>query len=513
MISDETGFTDRLHKIASVCQLISDEASLEMALTNTLGIDRRVLGIAYPKGTDDVIRLVQLANQLDIALYPISRGMNIGYGDKLPASNDQLIVDLSQLNRIRQLDQRFGLVTVEPGVTQGDLYNFLLEQSASFLMDATGAGLNSSIVGNTIDGGFGHTALGNRRRSIVNIEVVLGNGTLFTTGVFPACGPDLSGLFVQSNFGIITALTLRLLPKPEACSAYVFRIWQRDAAGCALEAFSRLKQRGVIEAIPHMANAVRTAMTTQSFAETWNRTEVLSETDALELARNPVVKVAPWTVLGSISGMKADIRLAKREMKNELKGLGSAVFFSDTTVNFLTRVTAIKGLRRFRLFDPLSKSVSSLQGLTGLTMGIPTDLASANICWRVNDPAKMGLIWFAPVIKPCAADLDSLLSIASPLFDKHQLEMPVTVSLVEGHRAICVFSIGFDKSNADETDRAHRLYGLLDKQCCAAGFAPYRTSILGMPELKYETGKLAALRALKQALDPNNIISPGRYIV
>ena len=212
MSHTESIHRERLSALFGEDQLLFEGPGLRAVTENSYGLERRVAGIVYPQSTKEVQNLTRLAREIALPLYPISRGMNQGYGDRLPVADGQLIVDLQRMQAIRRYDPAGGIVTLEPGVTQRQLFDFLRCKQAPFWMDATGAGSASSIVGNTLEGGFGHTPLGNRRRQILDLEVVLGDGTLLNTGIFPSYGPNLSGVFVQSNFGIITAMSMPLMP-------------------------------------------------------------------------------------------------------------------------------------------------------------------------------------------------------------------------------------------------------------------------------------------------------------
>ena len=154
-----------------------DDQTIESVTENSYGISRPIIGAACPKDLSEVQFIVSTANDHQIPLYPISCGKNIGYGDKLPPADMQLIVDLHRMNKISGFDPELGTISLEPGVTQLQLYNFLISKQADFWMDATGAGLDSSYVGNALAGGFGHTPKGNRRHEISNLTVVCGNGT------------------------------------------------------------------------------------------------------------------------------------------------------------------------------------------------------------------------------------------------------------------------------------------------------------------------------------------------
>ncbi len=112
---------------------------------------------------------------------PISSGKNWGYGSRVPP-RDGVLVDLGRLNRIVDFSEELAYVTVEPGVTQRQLYQFLPERSSQLWMDATGASPDCSIVGNTMERGFGHTPMGDHCSNVCGLEVVLGSGDVIETG-------------------------------------------------------------------------------------------------------------------------------------------------------------------------------------------------------------------------------------------------------------------------------------------------------------------------------------------
>ena len=99
-------------------------------------------------------------------------------------------------------------------------------------MDVTGAGLDSSIIGNTLDRGFGHTRYGDHALTTCGMEVVLGDGQVFQTGLGHyenakanrayryGVGPTLDTLFTQSNFGIVTQMGIYLMPHPRPFATF-----------------------------------------------------------------------------------------------------------------------------------------------------------------------------------------------------------------------------------------------------------------------------------------------------
>ena len=155
-----------------------------------------------------------------------------GYGSACPVMKQQIIVDLSRMNRILEINEKLAYAVIEPGVTQIQFFNYLKEKKLPLWLDCTGSGPEASIMGNTLDRGFGHTPYGDHFLNSCGMEVILGDGRQLNTGfghyegaqathTFKyGIGPFIDGLFTQSNFGIVTKLGIWLMPEPEVCKMF-----------------------------------------------------------------------------------------------------------------------------------------------------------------------------------------------------------------------------------------------------------------------------------------------------
>jgi 4-cresol dehydrogenase (hydroxylating) len=204
-----------------------------------------------------VAHIVAVANAERIPLYPFSTGLNWGLGSKLPVVDDCVLVDLSCMKRIVRVDEDFGYAIIEPGGTQAALADHLAAHHPALSVNFTGSFVHTSIVGNVLDRGDGAYA---RIHDLLGVRGILGSGERFQVGgswaaveaslpshhIRHTAGPDLTGLFSQSSFGIVTQMAFRLLLKPE-------RLWifWGSAADEKLEevvdALGRLGRRGVID--------------------------------------------------------------------------------------------------------------------------------------------------------------------------------------------------------------------------------------------------------------------------
>ncbi|MBW2737025.1 MAG: FAD-binding oxidoreductase [Deltaproteobacteria bacterium] len=106
-----------------------------------------------------------------------------------------------------------------------------------------------------------------------------------------------------------------------------------------------------------------------------------------------------------------------------------------------------------------------------------------------------------------------LQDIARACFHQHGFEYQVTISQVSDRALCAVTSIHFDRSSQEETLRAERCHDALIAQLAGAGYIPYRGHARTIERLRpYAPDTWAFARRLKQVIDPEQLIAPGRYI-
>lgn len=503
-------FTERLRKLN--CPVLENEKSLAEVSGNTLGIQRKIAAVVYPEDLEQIRSLVVFANHHKIAIYTVSQGKNIGYGEMTPVQDNQVVMNLKNMNSIREYDAVNGEVVVEPGVTQAQLAKFLRDQNSPFCADVTGASPDASIIGNTMEAGFGHTPLGDHRKHILNMEVILADGTILNTGEMPCVGPDLSQLFIQSNFGIVTALRIPLFRIPESTVSFSLSFATEDDFLRGLAKLGELRQSGVITSLAHFGNATRTLMSTQRFPEGVDQQEVLDDRTCQEvLSKDSLIKFGAWTGFGGIYGFKAEVREKQKILKRAFKGIAKTRFFTERKIQMADRVLRLPVVRSFKKIQKLQDSIQTIKSLHGLLLGQPTDRPSQGIFWRVKTWDQLGVAWHAPVIPATDYDAALLLMKVRPIFERHKFEMPVTMTLINHKKMNVVFNLNFDKSDPDSVKRAHQAYKELSAATSGLGYQPYRLGLLSdaAPLLGKEKHEL--LQAIKRALDPNQILAPGRY--
>ena len=93
-----------------------------------------------------------------------------------------VILDLRRMNRILDFSEELAYITVEPGVTQRQVIEFLQRNKSRLWIDATGSTPDRSLIGNTMERGFGHTPYGDHFANSCALEVVLPDGDCAETG-------------------------------------------------------------------------------------------------------------------------------------------------------------------------------------------------------------------------------------------------------------------------------------------------------------------------------------------
>lgn len=185
------------------------------------------LAAALPRRTEDVVAIVELAQQAGIPMVPYGAGTGVHAG-AAPVEG-AILIDLGAMQRTLSISQTDRLARVEPGVILGDLDREA--RSHRFMVGHDPWSQPIASVGGAVStNGVGYLAgkYGSMGDQVVALEVVLATGEVLRTRPVPksSTGPALRHLFIGAEgvFGIITEVDVRLFPIPErrALAAYRF---------------------------------------------------------------------------------------------------------------------------------------------------------------------------------------------------------------------------------------------------------------------------------------------------
>ena len=496
------------------------------------GEARVPVAVIRPRCTEHVQAAVQIARQVGLKLHPISRGCNWGYGDAAPPAAGQAVLDLSTMDRILEVNEELGYAVIEPGVSQGQLHGYLKDRGLPYVIDATGAGPDASFVGNTLDRGFGHTRYGDHFLTACSMEVVLGDGRVLRTGfghydnakarhVYRyGVGPFLDGLFAQSNFGVVTRLGVWLMPATEACNAFFFRSDDPGALAHFVDRLAPLRRQGLISSAVHIGNDLRLISARARYP--WDRTggQTPLPEDVREQMRQEL-GVARWTGCGAITGPREVVAATTRLVKRALRGT-RVMIFNDGRLRWLDG--AARAMARLGVGQSFREQLAGLRSVYALLKGEPDSEALGGVLWRVRDARRReaatdplarhaGLMWASPVLPMTGAAAEQVRSIMEPVYAAHGFEAFLTYTMINERAMICVSNLYFDRREADEAARARACYDELTTRLIDAGYPPYRCGPMGYAKLSRRSGwsYWDVVAQLKASLDPDGVISPGRY--
>jgi 4-cresol dehydrogenase (hydroxylating) len=123
-----------------------------------------------------------------------------------------------------------------------------------------------------------------------------------------------------------------------------------------------------------------------------------------------------------------------------------------------------------------------------------------------------GLIWYAPVAPADGASVTALARIAEDTLLERGFEPMISMTMIAERSVACVISIAYDRETPGEDAKAMACYEELRQRLTARGYYPYRLGIQSMDLLESDGSRSRFLNTLKQSLDPNHILAPGRYM-
>jgi 4-cresol dehydrogenase (hydroxylating) len=524
-----------LRAIVGSAQVRDDEVTLERYARSTAARSTRPLAVVYPGAHDEVVALVQAAAGHGIALYPVSTGKNWGYGDACAVSDGQLIVELSRMNRIIEVDRELAYAVIEPGVTQQQLSDYLRERQLDLWMDCTGAGPDTSLMGNILERGFGHSPYGNRLLHVSGLQVVLASGEVLHTGfghypkarathIFPyGVGPFLDGMFTQSNFGIVTQLGIWLMPKAACLNHFLCTVARHEEIGAVIDALRPLRMDGTLRSIVHIGNDLRVLSGGQVFPRAL-ADGAASLPDALRAQMRELAGVGAWTVSGALYGSAAQVAAARAALKRALKPTAARTRFIDERK---LRVGAFVArlLGQSAAGKRMRQQVAFGESLFAMNRGIPNGRFLAGAYWRRRgglpedfprhaNPAldQCGMLWVSPILPTRGADVLALHALVEPVFKRYGTDLFVTFSMINERALGAVITVCYDKEDAAEVARAQACYAEVFALCMAEGYIPYRVGNQSMAQLDPNADVYwKTVARIKQALDPAGLLAPGRY--
>lgn len=428
--------------------------------------------VVAPLTVEEVQKIVLLANRAKIPIVPIVSGSNLG-GLTIPLEGG-IIVDLKRMNKILEVNERDQYAIIEGGVTFSDIKNYLDKNHPDFVYTYTYATPAAGVVPNALLEGLAtlSTKYGTSAAFINGLEALLPTGEIVKVG---SCAtskywfsrnplPDLVGLFTswQGMTGIVTKLAIQLDPRPAYTGIKVIML---DDVHKGFQLMEELGRAQILDNLI-MFN--------------WGLMYAVIQMPRETAGNKPMESTPDLYLEMDISAMNTQKEFeAKVEIiENFGKKYESAVWDYQTVGDGITKVLDV----------PMTFAGLFTHGPGGLT-------------------------WIG-AYGPCS-QYETAWNTVNEVFSKHPRFTPwlYAKTFKYGHFGAVRTLIGFDRSNAEEVRETRVLMREMGNALMNLGFITYKTpvEIAEMVLERSDPNFALFMKKIKNALDPNRIMNPGRW--
>jgi D-lactate dehydrogenase (cytochrome) len=411
--------------------------------------------VVFAESTADVAAAVTLAATHQVPVIPFGVGSSLE--GHLLAVQGGISIDVSRMNRVLSVHAEDLTVTVQPGVTRKQLNDEIKSTGLFFPIDP---GADASIGGMAATRASGTNAVryGTMRENVLALEVVTASGEVVRTGTRAkksSAGYDLTRLMVGSEgtLGVITEVTVKLYPLPEAISAAICSFPSIEAA---VRTTIQIIQMGIPIARVELIDAHTVRMVNQ-YAKLGLREEPL--------------------LLMEFHGSPASVKEQAELVQEIATEHGGNAFEWATTPEERTRLWTARHNAYFA-------AIQSKPGCRAI---------STDTC--------------VPISRLADCLLDSIA-------EADATDIPY---FLVGHVGDGNFHFGYliDPAKPEEREVAEKLNHQLVSRALALGGTCTGEHGVGLHKMGFlvteaGTGAIAMMRAIKQALDPHNIMNPGK---
>jgi D-lactate dehydrogenase (cytochrome) len=411
--------------------------------------------VVFAESTEDVVDAVKLCAQYDVPVIPFAVGSSLE--GHLLAVEGGISIDVNRMNGVLAVNAEDLTVTVQPGVTRKQLNEAIKDTGLFFPIDP---GADASIGGMTATRASGTNAVryGTMRENVLALEVVTASGDVIRTGTRAkksSAGYDLTRLFVGSEgtLGVITEVTLRIHPIPEAISAATCSFPSIEAA-----------VRTTIEVIQMGVPIARVELVDV------NSVRMVNAHSKLALREEPML-------LMEFHGSPASVKEQAETVQEIAAGHGGNAFEWATTPEERTRLWTARHNAYF----------AAIQSRPG--------------CRAISTDTCVPISRLADCLLDSAREADAS---GLPYF-------------LVGHVGDGNFHFGYllDPNDAKEREIAEEMNHRLVARALALGGTCTGEHGVGLHKMGFledeaGPGAIAMMRTIKHALDPKNIMNPGK---
>jgi FAD/FMN-containing dehydrogenase len=460
-----------------------------------------------PDGVEQVQAVVKIANDYKIPIWTISTGKNLGYGGAAPLLSGSVVLDLKRMDRVLEVNDKNHYALVEPGVSYFDLYRYIQERKLKVWIDVPDPGWGSPI-GNSLDRGGGYTPMRDHFDAHCGMEVVLANGDILRTGMgaLPGSktwqqyrygfGPYVDGMFSQGNFGVVTKMGFWLFPEPEGYRSGTVLVHKHDDLIPLVETISYLLNSNIAQGTTTLGSPLLTWRASRAGGGlggaallTTPGSPSIDELEKIGRERN----LAYWGCELHFYGPPKVVDAQWEHAKDKFSAIPGATFQEGQS---------------FRL--PLAEK--DVESAPKRQFGIPS-LTIFGTMGRTE-----GHMWFSPIIPMTGEAVFEAQRVFGQAFADmgvpsiEQFFVFPSSFFPRSFVILCGFPI---THNVGKNRKNREIFKRLVHVAAEHGWGEYRTHIAFMDTVAnvYSFNNHALRRfheTVKDAVDPNGILSPGR---
>ncbi|KAK1751471.1 hypothetical protein QBC47DRAFT_330208, partial [Echria macrotheca] len=460
----------------------------------------------FPVTVEHVQAILKICNAHTIPVWTVSRGRNLGYGGPAPRVKGSLILDLSRMNKVLDVNDTYSYYTVEPGVTFFDIYRAIKEQNKNIWCSVPALGWGS-VVGNALDRGWGYTPAGDHANQICGIEVVLADGTIVRTGMgaidnspcWPlfrgGYGPTYESMFSQSNFGVVTKLSLWATPSPQGFMMCRVDVENEEDLAPLIDTFRGLLMREAIQNHPLIGNLPRELVKRGPRSKFYEGKDAIPDARLKELQKE--LGIGFWSARFGLYGPREIIEANYKRCEEAFAGMPTAkltgrAFYPPEGKNYL---------------HPEDLPVE----FRTVETGTPSLLALNAVKYRGEDG---GHISFSPILPADGKSALDFYYAAKARCVARGFDYFGGLHLYARHLAM-INMMYFDRQSDTERRDANELFVELVHLAREHGFSEYRAHIdyMDLVAEQYDFNGRSLMKLnerVKDALDPKGILSPGK---
>jgi 4-cresol dehydrogenase (hydroxylating) len=460
--------------------------------------------VLMPESVEEIQAIVRIANEFKVPLWTHGQGRNNGYGGPAPRVKGSVIVSLRNMNRVLEINEELGYAVVEPGVRWFDLHEAIQAGGHRLMLSIADLGWGS-VVGNSLDNGVTYMPYGQDFMAPCGMEVVLANGEVMRTGMgaMPGnkswhlykrgLGPTLDPLFTQSNYGIVTKMGVWLMPYPECYMPLWLRVWKEDDLGPLMDTLRQLRLDRTIEGVPSIYNTLVLASVLTRRSEWTQSDEPIPDAVIDRIARE--LEVGRFSMRFALWGDEEVVDHDFRKIKAAFERIPGA---------------DIKGEKCAPEAIPdLSHPGDRIQG------GVPSLEWNYMTGWYGGEEG--GHIGFSPVAPLTGTEALKVHHLLRGLVEqKAGLDYIAGLLAINARSFVNVVMVIFDTKDEVQARRSYETARLLVQEAAKEGYGEYRAHLdfMDIASEQYTFGDHAYRRfceTIKDAVDPNGILSPGRH--